>query len=437
MVQHSAIPLAPWKRLSLLGVFLWLCGMLVFFFLYPEAMAWSLKIFSFCSCLWALSLVAPDVTPTVLKKSDAIKTTCCALLLSLLLEFALYDLSHAADFFLAPTHFLLPPWPIWLGLWGFFASNVTLQHYTFYHLGQPSMMSSVLLRCTKVYHDMAWRRAFSFLSFGINLAAIYVLSDLLLFAALTYWPAFTNTRGSLLPSAGVLLLALVMAFVYSVNTLSSRHLFVFKNYIAIFLALIFCGVAVVLSILLNQKFYTWIGEEASIIEVTTLPLAHPEVIIFSSFFVAITPMMASILVKYTKEVRRKTLASISVTLPMLFYMGLTLPNVWMESILHQRELFIALGLTFLILVLPRKTTADFLTGALPVPKQKIILPIKSGKLLPLHCLVLFNFFVLFNVSGALGVCVIITAMGVCAAWQGVVGVCAYIAATYRAKLTTS
>ena len=106
-------------------------------------------------------------------------------------------------------------------------------------------------------------------------------------------------------------------------------------------------------------------------------------------------------------------------------------KIWKNKELRNKIIFVALTVMFLIIFFRGKTTADFMTGALTMPKQRVILPVSSYLLFPAACLAPFNFYLLAIIIGPTSLWAITVTASLLSIILGTLGILSYFGKTYR------
>lgn len=430
----SAPPL--WKILSFI-LPLALLGIVpvLFFTHYPNSMIIETQMVSFFIVFLLLNLIIPNnplvspqrrLEPSLIRKTDSLRIY----LIILLTEFFIFLLSHNFSVFAfnlsgnSPAyHSARLNWLTWLGLWAYFSTIATMQHYAHYHIRQVSFASGLLFRFKNTYLDIALRRILGFYNLGLNLFGIYLLITSVLFMVIEYYQSAALQHFHI---ASILFWGLFLFFSTSIQSKTAKRLLgrmALSNKAYLIIASVCCTAAISLSATLSQHF--------PVIDIVhnTPRIAAANLVIHRSFlfiamFILMTPLFASIIVKHAENVSRKKLLLILFCLPNLF-------QLMPIDLLGNKIIFVALTVMFLMIFFRGKTTGDFMTGALPIPKQRVILPVSSYLLFPAACLAPFNFYLLATIIGPTSLWAITVTASLLSIILGTLGILSYFGKTYR------
>lgn len=420
-------PMPLWKGLSFFVVISIIITLLLLLMFYPMLMSNSTQLVSFFSIFLILNFIIPDKSSDITlpnhlnRKFD--RNFLRIFLYILLTEFFIFIFSDnfslfAFDFDGHFSHqtFLLN-WPIWLGLWAYFSLTITMQHYAHYHLHHVSMVSGLLFRFKNTYLDIAVRRALGFLSFGINITLVHLLLISIVLIILTYFQPGIIKKFHPLALISLLLLSFLFPLTRLEKTKHQLSRLAFSNFFYLIIGGVICAAAI------------WISAIVPF-ELPTMPListrhVNVSLFLFISFFITITPMLTSLIVKQAADISRKKLLLLSFLLPNCFYFLINLCRF------NNKIVFIILTLIFMMLVFRKNTTANFMTGVLSIPKQRAILPVKSYLLFPAHCLIPFNFYLLITLIGPTSFYSFIVAASLLSMLLTLVAIISYFGKTYR------
>ncbi len=448
-----ATPPPLWKILSfILPLTLFGIAPVLLFMRHPGYMTICTSIFSFFIVFFLLNFIIPDNQSlscprrlahnqndlnTSMHRNDHIRI----FLLILFAEFSIFLISSNFSTFafnLFGQEYnrstSLPHWPIWLGLWAYFSTIITMQHYAHYHLRQASFASGLCFLFRNTYLDIAIRRALGLFNLGLNLVGIYLVILSVIFIIIEY------LRPETLQKFHITSLLFWGLFFYSNLRIQDKKIKKFfnrtslPNIFYIFIASLCCAAAIWISATLSQQLLlAGIFSNIHFVSEKSVPtLIDPSPFLFIAMFVLVTPLFASLIVKCTSNVSRKKLLLITFCFPNIFYLILANNHAGVFfNVLNNKGLFVAIAIIFLVMFFRGKTTADFMTGMLPLPKQRAIIPTNSYLLFPANCLVIFNFYFLAIIIGPVSLYAITVTASLLSATLGTIGICSYFGKTYR------
>lgn len=442
MANPTTHALFHWKTVSyaLVLMFFVITPMLIFIF-HPNSMAIYTQAFGCFSVFLLLTILIPDQEKQNTRTSKkAFFFIVAWILFAELFIFILSD-EFALFAFRSPgqainTTPLLPNWPIWLGIWSYFSTTIVMQHYAYYQTQKPSIASGLLFHFKNTYLDIALRRALGLVSVGVNLGAIYLLSVNLLFILLEYChrPMLQQFHFFSLLFLGLFSLLTLLIQTKKIKFYLQR--IALNNMLYFSIAIAFCAGAIGISALPSQYFslFSIFNENTfSPVEFSTADI-NAGIFLFPSLFVLITPFFTSLIVKYSKNISRKKLLFISFCWPNLFYFTWSHnPSSVLPIVFQSKQLFVVMTIIFLIIFLRGKTSSAFITGSLPMPKQRAIAPVNSYVLLPTHSMILFNFYLLAIIVGPIILYSLTMTASLLSALIGTLSIVSYFGSAYRSR----
>jgi hypothetical protein len=440
-----------WKVLSfILPLTLFGVAPVLLFMRYPNYMSMCTSLFSLFIVFFLLGFIIPDNPSLSYQRNPATKQALVSKLAPspnnfflwlLLAEFFIFLLSKNFSIFAFNLseqeyhHSTAPPhWSVWLGLWAYFSTIIAMQHYAHHQLRQANFASGLFFLFKNTYIDIAMRRALGLFNLGLNLVGIYLLIISVIFIVIEYFrpEALQNFHA---PS--ILFWGLFSYFNLRIQEKKIKQFFnrtSLPNVFYIFIASLCCAAAIWISATLSQFFFlaNVFSNIHFVSEKHPLSPLDPSLFLFIGMFVLVTPLFASLIVKRAANIGRKKLLLITFLFPNIFYFILANKHTGdLLNALNNKGLFVAIAIIFLVMFFQRKTTADFMTGMLPLPKQRAIIPTNSYLLFPAHCLVIFNFYLLAIIIGPISLYAITITACLLSAILGTIGICSYFGKTYR------
>ncbi len=440
-----------WKVLSfILPLTLFGVVPVLLFMRYPNYMSTCTSLFSLFIVFFLLSFIIPDNQSLSYQCNPGTERALLSKLATspnnfflwvLFAEFFIFLLSNNFSIFafnLSEQEYnhstALPHWPVWLGLWAYFSTTITMQHYAHYQLRQASFASGLFFLFKNTYIDIAMRRALGIFNLGLNLVGIYLLVISVLFIIIEYFrpEALQNFHAPSILFWGLFFYLNLRIQEKKVKQFFNRTSL--PNVFYIFIASLCCAAAIWISATLSQSFSlaNVFSNIHFVSEKHSLSPIEPSPSLFIAMFVLVTPLFSSLLVKRASNMSRKKLLLITFFFPNIFYLILANNHTGdFFNVLNNKALFVAIAIIFLVMFFRRKTTADFMTGMLPLPKQRAIIPTNSYLLFPANCLVIFNFYLLAIIIGPISLYAITTTACLLSALLGTIGICSYFGKTYR------
>jgi hypothetical protein len=239
---------------------------------------------------------------------------------------------------------------------------------------------------------------------------------------------FSYQPGFIVPGALLVLIVLILFF----RPISLQCLALKKAISSLWLLSIACGIcvlAIFISQWLNGFFPVQFSSEQSISLTKNM-----DIVFFVSVFVITTPFFSSLIVKHTANISRKSL--------LLFFFVVPNGLFWMIqshdiSIIDNNIIFLVMTIFFCRQFFSQKTTENFLTAALPLPKQRIYIPKNSLGLFTIHCLTIFTLYLLFSLDGIQAFSAITTCDGLLIIGLIMISIVSYFGKSYRNKLIAS
>ncbi len=384
-----------------------------------------------------LSLLVPDRKKHIATRLDCIKLFSCiasieVFLFFLCYDFGLYSFSIPQKIFHTPSQYAIN-WLTWIGLWTYFSLMVTIQHFAHSELHQPNVPGALTFTHANTYLDTALKRGFAITQLILNFTGIHIL---LISVVLILLNLLENDILQKFYLGSLLYLWLFLFFNIKINQPGAKKFFGHMNLPNLLYIILAC-LSYYLALLTGSLIFHLLPNTEFFIEkiLTTgiiIKAIDARSIMFISIFILLTPLFASLIVKYTARINRKTLLFSSFFLPQCLYgLFFILHGSLFEQSQQSPWLFILLGSIFFIFFFRKKTTTDYISGALALPNQRIILATKSYRLFPGSCLMLFNLYFLATVIGLNCVYAITVFIAVFSAMLGIIGILSYFGKSYR------
>ena len=347
----------------------------------PERLFKITSLFYLFPALYLFFLFTPNLdshpSPTLTKP---IKPLLIILLTETVLTFMSQSIGPSLFFMTTHTHIninatLTPPW---LALWTFFSLFTAANHY-FAHREKKSPLASATLYAFKnSYISIFLTRAISMFSALGNFFIIYLLMSLTM---LYFFYLFSGTLAiGLSPFLilGFLLIFFVASILVSRFSQLIHFPFKLRNIHYLLITSLFAGIILFKFYTLSLIYAKKSGLLHTLLYVLT-PAAPSSTLILLfqySFFILAMPLASSIILCFSKTMTTKALLVWTMIPPIaLFFFG----TIDFSS--HISTLTVIISVICIVTCTRQKTTADFFTGCLPLPKQRFIMANKSSRLI--------------------------------------------------------
>lgn len=377
----------PWQHFLSFGIILSIYVYPLFLFLeHPADMLGITRVFILFPLLYLFFLFSPDPDAYIPSSStrSLIKPLAMITLIDSLFFFISQSITPCFVFITreTPSQIDASLTPEWLALWTLFSLYTGINHYFVHREQKAPLASAALYAGKKSYATIVFVRIFAtFASFG-NTMLIYVLLSLIMlvaFRGLSHHPLLIGMN------AIVMLGFFIIFFLASLFTIRISSLirvpFRLQNNYYLLIATLLSGIILFNFYHLSLPYLEKPGLVHRLYQAFPLTTACPTAILLSQYalFLLAMPLASGFILRFSKQLRTKTVFILTMAPSMMCVeMGtlpVGMPFTITTTIITMICIFLSTG---------QKTTADFLMGSFPPPKQRFIVINRGSKLLFSH-----------------------------------------------------